>query len=1176
MESLNSVDALNENIDNIDNTDNIDKNAVALKNKIVNNNCVTNSKLEIVATAQYNPEEEEEEEEKEKEIKEELNEIEKRKRVTKLVESIEALEKGNNRNTNNSSDRKVKENVINEGNDIINNEENEEDLIQKSIEASLKSQEFKDVVDHPDEEFKDIAEHKQQEHQLKEEEETDVKEEIKEDEIEEEIKEDNVEEEIKDDIEENIKEVEVEEEIKEVEVEEIKKDDEDIVKEKEEIKEEMEVKNEESNISENSHVNKKSSTGPKENVLVNKLINKLQDEEMHPLGSVESLSKRKLHMNKKFQELRDSQAHLDRAMSTEEHFVKKEVRVLSDDNLSKYNNNNSEDDEEKSEENDSESKSDDDEAFDIELIRKFEKRNTIHIPLHSKNYANINSAYLADDFYNIKITEGIDQIIKGLFSIMEENIIPITQSDCLSKIFLKNVGTSKEDDAPDFDITTISDEVSDLVKEEKYEEAYNLVVLKVNNNYRIQICEEILTTINSIIVLFCLGERVQNCFRDYYTQNFSKLNRNSLLEVMNTVDIISPPEKIILANCAYYLIHSKNKKLAPETYKELASALSNNQDYNYSLHVLDDMGRQHWDKKVYQIALDLCIKMKPQKLAYAESLLEDYGKPYIVSKNENSLVPIIISTPLMIGVTKQEIKEMRNYYKELLRVFKWKNALDNFETAKNAIYTKKEMLQLKNAMLELCVTYKEFQHGWSIFQGMTECNKNTAQVAITLCREALNYNNGENEQETYRIGWVNRAWDIVISLKEWAIYNMPMIVGKKSKTTIKMNKDNMIHVSDCVYNKLKDYYKSDKNEEGGTSDNKKSTDVSKKKKSIFKNSNKPVELPKNLAHSNFDLTNIDRSSMISIIAFVFHEILCIFEMVPNLEIFILHLVEIYNFIYENNINELLSDEYLIRPIIRFCLKCRLGERYKKFTFNIPKDESILEERSIKFSKEPSVTGDINEEEAKMNIEKMGRRGRCMSVNKNQQMNDILYEHIKNNIRKIEDTSNENDEFVKEKNKICTKIALDCFKNICGGGDSDIEIKKCHSNTYAMILHFAILEKDKKLFEDICNDLWFARIQLDEEVMMALQLFHDNHMEDCSNCSEKDHFFSAEVTVQPYKYEKQKFVVINGVRMRTPLDLSFLKKIGTINGRPYSQEEARKFLNHCINACNPKRKLSMSI
>ena len=77
---------------------------------------------------------------------------------------------------------------------------------------------------------------------------------------------------------------------------------------------EEEVKNEESN--------RKSSTGANENAIVNKLINKLQDEDMHPLGSVESLSKRKLHMNKMFQELRDSQAHLDRAMSTEEHFVK--------------------------------------------------------------------------------------------------------------------------------------------------------------------------------------------------------------------------------------------------------------------------------------------------------------------------------------------------------------------------------------------------------------------------------------------------------------------------------------------------------------------------------------------------------------------------------------------------------------------------------------------------------------------------------------------------------------------------------------------------------------------------------------------------------------------------------------------------------------------------------------
>jgi len=1133
MESLNSIDAINEN-----KIDHIDKNAVALKNKIVDNNCVVNSKVEIMATAQYNPEEDE----KSKEEIGENNDIEKQKENNESAESIE--EENKEKQENNSNDNSLTEKIPNESNDIPSND-NDEDITQKILQESIESQEFKDIVEHPDDEFKDIVEHPDN---LKEQQKQEI----------EQMEEENV----------SVKNEEEEEEMRE-----------EVVKE---VKEEIEVQGkkeqaEESTISKDSSESKisekkKSSIGEGENILVNKLINKLQDEEMHPLASTESLSKRKLHMNKKFQELRDSQANLDRAMSIEDHFVKKEVRVLSDDNLSKYNSNKSES-ESDNEENDSNNENDNDEdTFDIELIRKFEKRNTIHIPLHSKNYANINSAYLANDFNNISVTDGIDEIIKGLFSVIEENIVPITQTDGLSKLFIKNAGTTKEDDIPDFDITTISDEVCNLVKQQRYEDAYNLIVLKVNNNYRIQICEEILTTINSIIVLFCLTERVQTNFRDYYTKNCSNLNRDSLLEVMNTVDIISPPEKIILGNCVYYLIHSKNKKLAPETYKELATALSNNHDYNYSLHVLNDMGRQHWDKKVYQVALDLCIKMKPQKLAYAESLLEDYGKPYIVSKNENSLVPIIISTPLMIGTTKYDIKEMRDYYKELLRVFKWKNALDNFETAKNAIYTKKEMLQLKNAMLELCVTYKEFQHGWSIFQGMTECNKNTAQVAITLCREAINSNNEENEQETYRIGWVNRAWDIVTSLKEWAIYNMPMISGKQNKTTIKKNKENIIDVPECVYNKLKDYYKSNKEEEEGSSEQK---ETNKRKKSLFKSS-KQVELPDHLAKSNFNLVNIDRNSMVSIISFVFHEILCIFEMVPNMEIFLLYLVEIYNFIYENNIKEMLSDEYLIRPIIRFCLKCRLGEKYKKFNFNTPKDESFIRDKGVKFTNEPSVNGEMSEEESKMNIERMNRRGRCMSVNKNQQMNDILFEHIKNNKKNIDDSSNDNSEFEKEKNKICTKIALNCFKNISNGETDEEGLKKCHSNTYAMILHFAILEKDKKLFEDICNDLWYARIQLDEEVMMALQLFHDNHMDACSDCSEKDHFFSAEVTVQPYKYEKQKFVVLNGIRMRTPLDLSFLKKIGTINGRPYSQEEARKFLNHCINACNPKRKLSMSI
>lgn len=918
---------------------------------------------------------------------------------------------------------------------------------------------------------------------------------------------------------------------------------------------------------------KRDGIGGSEIIYVNKIVNNVQQNENN-LGSTDSLSRRKLQMNKKIQELKESQATLNKAMSIEDHiYKKKDGNALSCDALNlKAKSEESSIDNDDEEENNDEFDEEDDEIFDIEMIRKFEKRNTIHIPMHRRNYENITSSYLRSSFFNVKITEGIENIIKQLFEIVEENIKPIIQGDNIPNIFLKTVNATtnkKDEEKPDFDITTISGDVSNLIIDHKFEDAYNLIVMKVNNNYRLQFCEEVLTTINSIIVLFCLEERIQTYFRDFYTNNYSNFNRDSLLEIMNTVDYISPPENIILANCVYYLIHSKNKKLAPETYKELATCLAKNEDFNYALHVLNDMGRQHWDKKTYQIALDLCIKTKPQKLEYAESLLNDYGKPYIVAKNENSLVPIIISTPLMIGTTEQEIKAMRSYYKELLRKFKWKIALDDFETAKNAIYTKKEMLQLRNAMLELCVTYKEFQHGWSIFQGMTECDKITAQVAITLCREAINYYNDADEQDTYRIGWINRAWDIVISLKDWAVYNMPLIQGKKSKASVKKNLKNKIIISDKIKEKLKDY-KTDKDNSGEDQmQNQNSQNEVKRKKSIFSAPNtKPVELPKHLAKSNFNLTNINRNSMISIIAFVLHEVLCIFETVPNMEIFLIHVVEIYNFLTEYNIVEILSDEYLIRPLIRYCLKCRLGEKYKKFNFNtLPNDES---KREFSFGNDSA----ISDEELRANIERMNKRGRSLSVNKNQQMNDILFEHIKNKLKKkIPEPTPEDPEFENDKNQICTRIALECYYNICRG-NSDTNISKCHSNTYAMVLHFAIIGNDPKLFENICNDLWYARIQLDEEVVMALQLFHDINLENCKECGEKDHFYSAEVTVKPYKYEKQKFIVLNGIRMRTPLDLSFLKKIGTINGRPYSQEEARKFLNHCINACNPKRKLSM--
>jgi len=601
MESLNSVDSLNNQIDNID------RNAAKLKNKNVENNVVQVKDEDILATAPFSPEEEGAEYSPEEGlVKKLIAKIESKMEVDGSNESIvksasresinlvknddDNVEKKENqlKNVTNISNS-LTEVTVNESNDATNTDVNEEDLTKKSLEIDSNNDNIK-----------------------KEEEVKEVKDEVKEEEVkEEEAKEvKEVEEEEEDIKEEEVKEIqENKEEIKEIKI--IENVEEKVKAEEVKIENEKDVKYK-SYIPNASIIKMNSSIGGSDTNIVNKFIDDIKKSQGVQLGSMDSISRKKLQMNKKFQELRDSQANLNKVMSTDEPLAMKSAKGLSDEAVNKLKKSKESLDDEY-ESSDEETQSENDEVFNVELIRKFEKRNTIHIPMHNNNYANINSSYFTPEFDEISIDKGIKHIVNELFEIIEENIKPIMQADGLSKLFIKNT-SSKEEDTSDFDITVISDEVGQLVENQQYEEAYKLIVLKVNNNYRVQICEEILTTINSIVVLFCLNERIQNAFRSYFTEHYSEFKRNSLLEIMNTVDIISPPEQILLAYCAYYLVHSKNKKLAPEVYKELSAALSKNQDYNYSLSLLNDMGRQHWTKVTYQNALDLCIKMKPQKI----------------------------------------------------------------------------------------------------------------------------------------------------------------------------------------------------------------------------------------------------------------------------------------------------------------------------------------------------------------------------------------------------------------------------------------------------------------------------------------------------------------------------------------------------------------------------------
>jgi hypothetical protein len=241
--------------------------------------------------------------------------------------------------------------------------------------------------------------------------------------------------------------------------------------------------------------------------------------------------------------------------------------------------------------------------------------------------------------------------------------------------------------------------------------------------------------------------------------------------------------------------------LEKDVYLTLANLFAKFDHLDLAQQAIYLLPRKLWDTAVYKMAITLHLLHEPKQIQEVESLLSDYGRPYVEVANPIAparLPAIRIDTPLMKDVTDEDKKMMWIFYQTSLDDTEWARAKDTYEAHGAEIKEREEkrqaeasnqrrlsiferaiketgkfvqqrqdteatgeseIIQSDNAMIYTAICNQQFEYGWQTFVSMgNKVDHHTTRMAMRLCRCAFNAVPVTNVSTRFQ--WEQRAWSV--------------------------------------------------------------------------------------------------------------------------------------------------------------------------------------------------------------------------------------------------------------------------------------------------------------------------------------------------------------------------------------------------------------------------------
>jgi hypothetical protein len=175
-------------------------------------------------------------------------------------------------------------------------------------------------------------------------------------------------------------------------------------------------------------------------------------------------------------------------------------------------------------------------------------------------------------------------------------------------------------------------------------------------------------------------------------------------------------EILDLLQNALDLLYKRGFSMDDMSIFTLAQALNGSRRFRESLRVLDYIPKERWSLPIFKVGLRTMLFTCPSQQDEAKKLLTLHDTRSASDENEKSSLWL--------------------YYETLLRESRWANCIARYENAKG-LSIRNHRHDLDNSMIEVCLTYEEFEFAWQVYENMSHVNSLTILAIITICRRAF-------------------------------------------------------------------------------------------------------------------------------------------------------------------------------------------------------------------------------------------------------------------------------------------------------------------------------------------------------------------------------------------------------------------------------------------------------
>lgn len=286
--------------------------------------------------------------------------------------------------------------------------------------------------------------------------------------------------------------------------------------------------------------------------------------------------------------------------------------------------------------------------------------------------------------------------------------------------------------------------------------------------------------LSKIISFICTNDALDSALRDLSRTDEGYLAaRPSLFCRPGMLDAICPAEQVSVVWDLFILVREDRVMLAPETLRNLAARLESLGETDRALAALDYLGQNMWNLAECHRAITLLIARKPMDITRARKIAGDVGKSVVLVGPPDGGQGLYMKTSNEVEMaTLEQKRAIWTHLAACVSNRKWKDVRERYETLRTNVEEEPvvSIVEVDNAMLDICKTYRKHNEAWEIYLGMAQLDSRTLPIMAAICHQgyltasavaAKDMNDGSHSDTEAlekasgeKLSWVARAWEV--------------------------------------------------------------------------------------------------------------------------------------------------------------------------------------------------------------------------------------------------------------------------------------------------------------------------------------------------------------------------------------------------------------------------------